>query len=266
MEYRQFVELMKTLLSLLIICLLLAWAPAWAFTLSSDAAQTINFSANASVSTTVTLPTVNAGDFIRVVMTLGSNPAVNSITVSDPTNGTYTKKLGLYISNNTQGMQQFYFSNSAAGTNLVVTASYTSTNYVGVYAESWSGASVAGFNIEAGQTQLAPGTGVDAITSTAATTTGADLILGVCMDVRSNAPTTQTAGTGFATNTNGDQTGFMGLRATNLTQGSAGSQAALFRDATNGTTANFITLMMAVLPSGGAVTCPRTLSLMGVGC
>ena len=257
---------MKTLLSLLIISLLLACGSAWAFTLSSDAAQTIHFNVSASVSTTVTLPTVNTGDFIRVVVTLDGDPGVNSITVSDPTNGTYTKKLGLFISADAQGMQQFYFPNSAAGTNLVVTASYTSTNFVGVYAASWSGASVAGFDIEAGQTQLTPGTGVDAITSTAATTTGADLILGVSMDVHSAAPTTQTAGTGFATNTNGDQTGVIGLRATNLTQGGAGSQAALFRDATNGTTANYITLMMAVLPAGGAVTCPRTLSLMGVGC
>lgn len=219
------------------------------FALTSDVAVSTHFNSTPSTSTAGTIPTVNAGDFIRVWVSIGDDPATNSITVSDPVNGTYTKKLGVFDVTDGQGCQQFYVNNAQAGTNIVVTASYSSATFVGLYAESWQGVdTVVGFDKEAGQVVPTPGTGADLITSGTALTTKADLILGAGQDISSASSTTMAAGTGFTTNTNGNQMVAMQARFESFQQSAAGSKAATFTDGTHGGTDRYIVLMMAVLP------------------
>ena len=224
-----------------------------AFTLTSDVAKTSQFNGTGTASITVTLPTCNAGDFIRVWVTMGTNPNTNTITVSDPTNGAYTAGQKLYQALAGQGSQQFLFKNSAANPG-VITASYNAgTPYTGMYAEAWGGCdTTTGIDPgkEQGQIQVAPGTGANAIVSNATgpTPTQTDLFLGSCMD-HNVVTSTQVVGTNVAwgTNTNGNQTAGLATRFENFTSGSA--LAATYTDATNGAAHDYATMVMAVLPA-----------------
>lgn len=108
-------------------------------------------------------------------------------------------------------------------------------------------------------TQDAPGTGTDAVTSTAVTTTvNGDYIFGASFGV--NVGSQINAGTGFTLREQ-DAAGFT---TEDRIQASSGSIAATFTN-TNASEYN-ISMMMALKPSGGggAVVVPRRM-LMGVG-
>ena len=233
------------------------------FTLTSDVGS-LGFGLNLQ---TVTLPTVNAGDVIRVWGTDGNDPGVNAYTVSDPTNGTYTKQLGLWDSGHSQGVQQFFFKNAAASTNLVIKLSVASSaGAQALYAEAWSGADTGtGFDKEEGRIQTNPGTGTDAISSSAAgtATTQADLILGGSMS-DTHVPSL-VSGTSFTTNTNGDRNATMQSLFERLTQGASGAARSTFTDATAGVVDTYLTMMMAVLPAaaGGGIPFARRQSRPG---
>lgn len=210
--------------------------------------------------TLTTTLTANVGDFIYVVVYWTEGPTTIT-SVADPTNGNYTSKLAVEYNGNTRKIQQFYFVNSAslAGATITVTFPSNSTRKK-MYCAAWSGAdTVAGFDVENGVETVNPGTGNDAVTSNAATTTAADLIIAASADTDGTATPYTSAGTGFTFDLqNYSDNNFDRISVEHLVQGAAGSQAGTFTSNV-GATHTFETLMMAVKPAaaGGAVRIGR---------
>jgi hypothetical protein len=110
--------------------------------------------------------------------------------------------------------------------------------------------------------QSSPGTGTDAVTSTAETTTAADFIAGATVAESGNA-TTYTQGTGFTSVTN-FTSGFRG-RSEYLIQSGAGSQAATFTSSSNVASSTCMAQFMPATGGGGGTTASPTQMMMGVG-
>ena len=221
-----------------------------AFSRTSDVFESAKFTSTAVASDTATLPTVNAGDLIYVWVTAdsASNP---TITVSDPTNGSYTAKLKVNDVSN-QAVQQFYFVNSVALSNVVVTANFSpSRPFVGMYARAEGGVDTAvGFDVQNGQVQAAPGTGTDAIVSNTATTTAIDFILGVGSATGAGS-FSEVAGTGFSSDASNAT---MHCLVENKTQSGSGSDQGTWTDATDGGSATYLSIFMAMAPVSGSAT------------
>jgi len=142
-----------------------------AWTKRSDARNTTQDVASPTHNTiTVTIPSVSIGDAIVIRGRWGSATASMS-TVSDGTN-TYAIKTRYNDSTNGGSLQQAIAIATANATNLVVTITLSaSVPYSYAYGAAWydsAGLSPA-FDTEIGNTQTAPGTGSNAVTTTAVT-------------------------------------------------------------------------------------------------
>jgi hypothetical protein len=119
-----------------------------------------------------------------------------------------------------------------------------------IHFEEWSGvATASGLNKNAAQESATFGTGTDAVTSGAQTTTAACEVVGVAYD--SSSATVPSTGTGFAV---GDTTSFAAgdvFRTENLAQGAPGSVAATFTTAAG--TDQIHVHMLAMAPTAGGV-------------
>jgi hypothetical protein len=145
-----------------------------------------------------TLTGVTAGNTIAVHVGWGS--ATETCTVSDGT--AYSIADAVRTDGAGQRGQVFYLDNVSAGSH-VITATFSATvGFRRIRAIEISGLNTAGSLDQAtGQGQLAPGTGTDAVSSgaTSTTTNAADFVLGLTQNSGEISPGsgTVTAGTGF---------------------------------------------------------------------
>ncbi len=200
------------------------------FSRRSQVSNVSLFESGAGASVTATLPSVVVGDLIWVVVR-ASEAAEPTITVSDPTNGSYTAGDKLYDATNDNVFQQFYFKNSAAGTNLVITANFSpNCTERAIYAAAWDGVDQAvGVDVQAGQIQGVTSSGTDVISSSSDTTTQACLILGA-FNAYDGGGVTFASGTGFTGDLENEILGGGGAEKwsfEHLEQGGAGSAEVL---------------------------------------
>jgi len=143
-------------------------------------------------------------------------------TITDTLGNTYVLLTPISNAPARTTIQPFYTVSEATGANTV-TATFTIENErQQIAVHEVSGVDADPFDVEAGQTQDNPGTGTDAVTSGAdTTTTNGQYIFGCTSDTEFT--TTKAAGTGFTAA--GSQSA---LLAEYLIQGSAGSIAATF--------------------------------------
>lgn len=182
---------------------------------------------------------VAAGNLIVVAVSWGSASVVESCTVSDNLGNTYTRLTNCdqVDATNQQQIAVFYAKNVVGGSCTVTATFAGSRDNNGIVIAEYSGVdTTAPADQSVGNFQTAPGTGANAVTSTAKTTTQAgELAVGAYADTSVGAGTTITAGTGF---TKRQDTGGGGAHSIQIVledqiQSSAGSIAATFTEALN---------------------------------
>jgi hypothetical protein len=183
---------------------------------------------------------VTAGSLIIATVGVVFNSG-NVTTVTGP--DTFTKDGFIENTSDTYALYVFHAHNATAGP-YTVTANFIAAGrpFRRIVIEEWGGALLSDpFDKTAGQRQTAPGTGTDAITSTAsaATTTNGQLIHGALQNfVDENF----SVGTGFTATAN---TGVTGTAGEYLIQGAAGAATATWTHSVDGTTYCIVTTYKA---------------------
>lgn len=138
---------------------------------------------------------VTAGNHIFVAFGWGDVDQVP--TCADSLGNTYTLIRKTWSTGRNQGWATWYAQNISGGANTV-TCTISSQPYRRLYIRETSGlATTASLDVETGQTQAEPGTGANAVSSGALTTTAADdCLIAVSQDIAS-LQTTYAAGTNF---------------------------------------------------------------------
>lgn len=206
---------------------------------------------------------VTSGDCIVGVVLWGST--TNNLSgVTDSKGNTYTV-LDTVTNVDGQSASSFCLGNITNGP-ISVTANFSaSDSNLVLICDEYSGglASSNPVDVHHGQSQSRPGTGTNAVSSGAATTTqNGDLIYGGAFDL-SGASTTYTAGTGFALRTADTGLSRHG-QSEDETQASAGSVAATFTSNQSG--ADYFTFMVAIkvaAAGGSTIVFRKTLSQIG---
>ena len=149
---------------------------------------------NSATSLTASFAAPNtAGNLIVVAVSWGSSAA---LTCSDSLGNIYAVATTQYDSSNNQSLAICYAANAKAGSNAVTVTFASSTPYRRLLIHEYSGIATSSAVDVVAKNVANGSTAVDAITSTAATTTASgDLIFGAVMD--DTGTTTITAGTGF---------------------------------------------------------------------
>lgn len=203
--------------------------------------------------------TITAGHLIVVGIKYRGVTGNVTAAVTDSLGNTYVQAPFGYVDGSDDGvgmnrMTGFYAKNVTGGSGYTITITYS--------AAVSSDNSVLAFHIISGadataplvgnvaQAQAAPGTGSNAITSTAITPSAANSYLFGAFSGFQGA-TTVTAGTGFTAGVNiGAVSSNFNISTEYLIQGAAASQAATFTE--NTSLSNTITQLMAFKPSGAA--------------
>jgi hypothetical protein len=211
---------------------------------------------------TSTGKTTTTGNLIEG-MVAWSDDAQSVSSIVDDKGNTYTV-VDDVTANGQRGVS-FYKENITGGADpqFTVTFSGAVTNRTFGYRELSGAATTGALVANDAQAQLNPGTGTDAVTSTAQTPSANDAWVsgwsaGVGIDM--------TQGTGFSVDADIGFPVSEVIAAEHLIQTTAASVAATFTNA-EGANATTLTFMMAFKPAGAAAPCrPGSLSLMGVGC
>lgn len=198
---------------------------------------------------------VSAGDTINVAVSFDLTGTATSAVVTDQLGNTYTNKTGTTQVTDTERLESFNCLVTTGGTPTITVKfnpvpGTSATPQVDVTAESFTGSDATSTirGTPAGQTQSAPGTGANAVTSgTTGTLTAGDLLWSATI-ISSLGTLVPTTGTGF---TAGLSSGGGVKIKTEWLQYASGSSAGNWTDATNGGTARYITCAFAVTPTGG---------------
>lgn len=178
-------------------------------------------------------------NLIVVGVSWGSAAVIESCIVTDTLGNTYMRlpNCNQIDATNQQQIAVFYARNITGGACTVTATFAGSRDNNGIAIAEYSGGdSYLSVDKSGGNFQTAPGTGTDAVTSTAKTTEQAgELIIGVYTDSSAGAGTTVTAGTGF---TKREDTGGGGIHSIQIVledqvQSAPGSIAATFTEALN---------------------------------
>jgi len=253
------VLIMVAIRYLVIAVLLVAWFPSEgpAATAFVQSASISEFSSGITDAVTLTR-NVKAGNLIAVYVAW-TNTTDTLSSVTDSLGNTYT-----LVQNPTtlgaQGRAAGAYAQNILGGPCTVTATFSPGAFSArtIIVREISGADAfSPLDGSAAQGQTDPGTGADAVTSGAITTTAnGDYIFGATTD--QGHASTLNPGTGF---TGGESfTSPVGGRSEDQIQGSAGSIAATFTN-TNSPFADFVTLIMAFKPSASPDTTPPTISI-----
>lgn len=224
-----------------------------------------NPTTSASATTlTYTLPAgVGSGNALVGMVTWDCSGSTTVTTVSDNQGNSYSVGTQYKDTGNGQCAKSFWRGNITNAPTVVTVTFSGSSPWRGGVMQEYTG--VAALNDPSdgniGQYQNGPGTGANAITTTAVTTTQAgDMIIGM-MECTNGSCATITAGTGFTINSN--------LTASNdwayedQLQASAGSIAATFTQTGPGVT---VSMLVAIKASGGSPPAGGTRrSMTGVG-
>lgn len=225
-----------------------------AYTLAESVNSTFSSTNQTSKAATFT-GAVAAGDLIIVTTTYGDSGSQTDV-VTDSLGNTYSLAKRVTNATSGQGFAIYYSVVTNAGT-ATVTQKYnptpgTSTNAdVGLRIQRWTGTTASSaIDGNNGQAQNAPGTGTDALTSTAfSTATDGDLVFGASLDASND--NNLTAGTGYTDGGTFDGgAGNLLWRTFYQTQSTHGSISAT-ATATAGTD-NFVTIGFAITPSSSA--------------
>jgi len=241
-----------------LVALLLFAAPAWAAPayVAGSVAETIADLSLATISVTLGAA-VSVGDYI--VGMAGASSDGNPITaVVDTSLNTYTIQSNATVDTTNAQFGQTFFARVTTSGTPTVTVTFTITpNSRRVIVAAYSGLANPAVDGTAGNWQSAPGTGANAVTSTAITPSqDGDLIMGYTQD--SGGGGNISAGTNFT----GRNALEAILRLEDLVQGTAASIAATFTQAApDGAKITHIVAFKAAAAAGG--TPQRT--LIGVG-
>lgn len=123
-----------------------------------------------STATTITTGSnITVGVGSTIIVPVFFYGAVTTVTVTDTLGNTYTQR-GTEINDGGSSRLRFYSTVSgAAGANLITATFAANRQYRCISAEEFTG--VGAFDVASGQSQAAPGTGANALTSTNATPT-----------------------------------------------------------------------------------------------
>lgn len=244
----------KLLLLLLLLCGIAVQG--WAATSNVQAVQ--GSSASSSAPTRAFGSNVTAGNAIGGFIQWTST-SITLTSVTDSLGNTYT-----LIHNPTDHIvvrsAMFYAVNIAGGADTLTFNFSSAVTSAQVFHEI-GGVSVSPFDGSTINTQDAPGTGTDAVTSTAITTTAAgDYIFGASSEWSTGSAIN--VGTGFTTAGYGGNASGGNMRGEYLIQGAAGSVAATFTAPGNAyATSGIMAFKAPAAATGGS----NNLSLLGVG-
>lgn len=241
-----------------------AWLPMQSAEAATAFVQGCGF-ANGGGSTTIACTMTNpmgAGNTLAVAVAWDTTTETLS-SCSDGTN-TYVLVANTLATDatNTNRFQGAYALNGGGATLTITCTISAAVSGRGIVVHEISGTLTSGaLDVSIGQNQQNPGTGTDAITSTAVTTTeNGDYIFGASNDAVAGCATLS-AGTNYTIRT-ATNCAPLPVSSENQIQSAAGSIAATF---TGGSaTDDWSTLIMAFKPAAG-VASNRNLMLMGVG-
>ena len=243
---------MKRLIHIsLLLLLTLGWAQAWAATAYVQRAHT--FDSGTAVSAVMGSNVTAASSVVAAIGWYSGTITLTSVTICGTTATLYHNPTTNFLR-----MALAKVDNVSSGA-CTVTANFSASALAFVTAHEVSGTNTTNSNDgNAANTQAAPGTGTDAVTSTSiTTTTNGAYIFGASMGT--NVGSAINAGTGFTLR----EQAAAGFTTEDLVQTSAGSIAATFTN-TNAGEYN-ISMVMALKEAGGAAAAPNNLMLLGVG-
>ena len=255
---------MKTRTLLLTLALMWAWcAPAWA---SWAHVQSVGLAESSSASTIALAYGSNVTAGSGLVATIGWHCAsAETISgVADSQTQTWTQAGTTRTVASLGGdwcIAVFYFANSAAGANTVTATISGSVDERTIAVHEYSGLATSSMlDQTTGQGQVDPGTGTDAVTSTAVTTTAAnELIFGATLAI--GDLDTVAAGTNFTGRVSPDGT-FSSLYSEDRNLAGAGSVAATFTsDSATGDHATIVATFKEPAAAGGGGDCGRMLGV-----
>lgn len=182
-----------------------------------------------------------------LVVYVGWTSATVTVTVADDKNGSHTCVQNPTTATGIGRGAMCYFIGTASG-NTITTATFSSDpGAQRILVNEYSGV-VAPIDKSAGQGQIDPGTGTDAVSSTSITTAiNGCFIVGGTTDFAGGNPATGTGFTSVRFNTD--------ARMEHLSQGSAGAQAATFTSPAG--TDDFATVVLAICPAASATAARR---------
>lgn len=219
----------------------------------------------------VTVSGIAVGDLLIVSTQIGLHNVVSTVTVTDNagTPNTYSAETNAYDTVDNQGIARHSAPVASATGLTTVTASWTGTgeNFISVLVEQWrhTNGPISGTVINGtpkSQYQAAPGTGANAITSTATTTTVNGCLVHSTVVFGNSTPTTTTVGTGFASSV--DDLASAQVATEQQTQAASGAIAGTW---TEGSAQPSIATVTAYAPpaAGGNTLTPSSIPNAPVG-
>lgn len=165
-------------------------------------------------------------------------------TVTDSASQTYVQKGSVIVDNN-DGLNVvvFLLQNNASATTLTVTATWGSAQtFVGSHVKEIASVTTTSFQVTAGQNQVTPGTGTDAISSGSITPSAQPNLISAYSFCDGNG-TALAAGTGYTSGIGGwdGGSGNLLLTESQRTTGTSAT-AATFTDTVNGGTRRYLTV------------------------
>lgn len=203
----------------------------------------------------VSLTGVGSGNALAVC--IGTSGDNTTFTIADDQSNVYVEKHETTAEGSFAMGMAYALATASGNTQITVTASGNVFGFVIVH--EFSGADT--FVDSAANSQSAPGTGTDAVTSTAITTTGTDVyVFGCTLNATFTAEDTA-SGTGFTEATDTNDNGVRGT-AEYLIQGSGGSIAATF---TASADTGHATGIMAFNEAAAAAECNPVVRFLTLG-
>ena len=227
--------------------------------------QSKSTSTGSATSTTIAATfsaAVTSGNLVCGFVTWGNDTTTLLTNVTDDKSNTYTIVRRTPTAGSGQTLASFYCANITNAPTIITATFSSAIGYRGILFHEVNGVNT--LDVETGQYQATPGTGTDAITSGAITTTsnGEYIIGGVVDSSGSQALPYYTAGTGYGKVEEAGASGATNCCTEDLIQSSAGSIAATF---TQSLAHKQTTLIMTFKQSagGGTVVFRKTLSSVG---
>ncbi len=206
---------------------------------------------------------VTAGNLICGMASWGSGTgSVSSVT--DSLGNTYTVVDTVHNATDGVSAATFYAKNITGGACTVTVTFDTTYDFRTVAVHEASGLdTTAPLDVHTGQAQTTPGTGANAVTSGAVTTTAAgDYIFGATTNTGGSDDTPVTAGTGYTIRENTAFSNFVQTATESQVQGSAGSIAATF---THAVAVSRISFILTFKAAGGGTVYNDSLALSVTG-
>jgi hypothetical protein len=240
------------------------------------------FAAWAHVRTDSVDPSTTTGFSTTIALTMGANTQEDSILVcavtyhetntpvisgiADSLSNTYAIRNSKRTVSSLWSLEVWSAANSPAGANTITVTFSASTQLRTIACSEYSGiATSSEIDATAGNTQVAPGTGTDAVTSTSLTTTQAnDLVYGAALAVCGLG--TFNSGTGLTSRAGPLFDGaFKCLRIEDLNQAGAGSVAATWTNTDAGASNSAIAVAFKEASAGGGGAPTGSMMMTGVG-